>query len=144
MTAAQVPQITFWQVADANQKLSCLCGLVYRFFQASQRQLIAVPNAAAADYVDKLLWKYPKGAFIPHAVAQTPLSAAIVITYAQANLNDAAVLINLCPEASPLCQSIGQVHELFDTTDPTKAALSQQRLEAYTKAGYQVVRQPWM
>ncbi len=134
MTGAQ-PHITFWRVTDPKQKVTCVCHLVNRFFQQAQRQLILVPNAAAADYLDKLLWRFPKESFIPHAIASEPLNAAVVITTTKANLNHASVVINLCSEASPLYPGVVQIHELLDSTDPGKEQASHQRKAAYQQLG---------
>ena len=134
MTTTQ-PAVTFWHVTDAKQKVSCICHLVNRFFQQAQRQLIAVPNQPSAEYVDKLLWRFPKESFIPHAVSTKPLAAAVVITTTKENLNDASVIINLCSEVSPLSQGVTQIHELLDSTDPAKEQASKQRKAAYEQLG---------
>ena len=81
------PSVTFWQVMDAKQKVGCICQLVHRHFHKAQRQIITVPNQQAAEYLDKMLWHYPKESFVPHAVTTVPLAAAVIITTAQTNLN---------------------------------------------------------
>lgn len=141
--ALSSPTITFWHVSTPQQKVSCICHLVHRFFQQSKRQLILVPNDQAADYVDKLLWKYPKEAFIPHAIATEPLAAAVVITTSKQNLNNATILINLCAEASSLVNDASQTHELLDATDAKKEELSRQRKVHYEKDGHPVIVQAW-
>ncbi len=137
-------QVTFWQVNDAQSKLTCVCQLIYRHFQQAQRQLITVPSQAAAEYLDKVLWRYPPEAFIPHAISTTPVPAAIVITTASENLNNATVLINLCPTPSPLVHNVALVHELLDCSDPSKQQASRQRFAAYQEQGHNVSSQNWV
>ncbi len=130
------PSITFWQVLDAKQKVNCVCQLVHKHFHQAQRQIIMVPNQQAAEYIDKLLWKHPSEAFVPHVVATEPLPAAVVITTTQCNLNQAQVVINLCPDINPAFESATIVHELWDKTDPSKEQLSQKRYQMYQQTGF--------
>ncbi len=132
------PSVTFWQVMDSKQKVGCVCQLVHLHFHQAQRQIITVPNQQAAEYLDRMLWHYPKESFVPHAITTAPLAAAVVITTAQANLNEAQVLINLCAGVSPVSHTVGLVHELWDKTDAAKEELSRQRHVAYETAGYTV------
>lgn len=134
MTAAG-PQITFWQVTDVKQKLDLLCRLVQHHFLQAERVLIAVPNDAAARFVDQLLWTSPPESFIPHAVTEIPLAAAVVITCAPSNLNEAQILINLCPGISPVLEKFRMIHELMDETDSSKQQLSIERQTRYEAMG---------
>lgn len=135
--------VTFWKVKEAKQKISCVCTLVHRFFQQAQRQLILVPNQEVAEYVDKLIWKFPKESFIPHTISFQPLQAAVVITTCAENINRATILLNLCPQSSSLGQSVNQIHELFDLSDSSKERLSSERKKAYEKQGLVVSVCPW-
>ncbi|MDP1835671.1 MAG: DNA polymerase III subunit chi [Chlamydiales bacterium] len=135
--------VTFWKVIDAKQKVSCVCTLVHRFFQQAQRQLIAVPNQQVADYIDKLIWRFPKEGFVPHAVSSEPLQAAVVITTSNENVNNAGIVINLCPSVTLLGPLVAQIHELYDTTDPAKEELSRQRKAEYEQQGLTVSVCPW-
>lgn len=129
------PHITFWQVTDVKQKLGLICQLVQQHFLQAERVLIAVPNDAAARFVDQLLWTSPPDSFIPHAVTAAPLAAAVVITCAPHNLNQAQILINLCPGISPFLEEFRVVHELMDETDSSKQQLSLERKALYEATG---------
>jgi DNA polymerase-3 subunit chi len=133
-------QVTFWHVTDVKTKLALIASLVQRHFIHGERILVLVPNEAAARYVDGLLWSHPAEGFLPHAVSERPLNAAILITTTPQNLNQAQVLINLCPGMSPITQEFQHVHDLLDETDSAKHALATQRLATYQQAGYAVSR----
>lgn len=134
MTPSEV-KVVFLKVEDIEGKLGKICSTVKHHFNQRERLLITVPDDASADYLDQLLWRMPPESFIPHLIASQPVNEAVVITTGLRNLNQAAVLINLCQNASPIAHSFQIVYELMDMTAPMKATLSQQRYEAYQKAG---------
>lgn len=139
--AIQQTMIYFWIVRDVQKKLATVCHLAKRHFARKERVLITTPNAQAACFVDELLWKNPPDSFLPHAISLEPLQAAVVITYPEAggqvaNLNQAQVVINLCPDMSSLAGSVNCVHELHDQTDAAKQLLSDKRFAAYEAAGF--------
>lgn len=131
-------QVTFKTVHQVKQKLTVICSLVEQHFQRAEKVLLLVPNEAAARYLDQLLWSHPPESFLPHTISSRPIAAAIVISQEAQNLNQAQVLINLCPAISPIAGEFKQVFELFDCTDSAKEELSKKRLEAYQQLGYAV------
>lgn len=139
MTTTQTTtQVTFWRVTDVKAKLALISSLVQRHFIKAERVLILAPNEAAAKYVDTLLWTHPPEGFLPHAVSDRPLNAAILITTVHQNLNQAQVLLNLCPDISAIANEVTQVYDLLDETDAVKNALAQQRKAKYEQAGFSV------
>jgi len=112
-----------------------ICAKTADLFLSGKSVLIAVPSPDAAAYIDQLLWRQPEDSFIPHVVASKPCSEKVVIAVNPTqNLNQAQVLWNLLPGVSPLAQHMDLVFDLFDETDPAKAALSQQRQQGYGKS----------
>lgn len=136
-------RINFWQVADNRQKLELICALTHQHFVRKERLLITVPNETAARYVDQLLWSSPPESFLPHVTSEKPIAAAVVITTGEQNLNQASILLNLCPTASAQAANFSQVHELLDSTSPDKEQLSRQREAIYRSAGHLIeIMQP--
>lgn len=146
MSAAPTQQtvVYFWIVRDVQKKLATVCHLVARHFARKERVLVMTPSIQAAQYVDQLLWSNPPDSFVPHALSTEALEAAVVVTYPKEgveggkieNLNQAQVLINLCPTISTLVGTTASLHELFDQTDAEKQRLSQERYAAYEAAGF--------
>lgn len=136
-----IVNVTFWRVTSVKGKLALISSLVQQHFIRAERVLVIVPNDAAARYVDTLLWSQPAEGFVPHAVSERPLNAAVLITTTHLNLNQASILINLCPEVCPITNEFRQVHDLLDETDNAKHALAKQRLAAYHQAGYSIINQ---
>lgn len=118
----QKAEIYFWMVRDGAEKLSTVCQLVARHFARKERVVIATPSIAVAQYVDQLLWSLPPESFLPHAISEVPLEAAVVITVGDQNPNQATVLVNLCGGPTVLIERITCLHELYDQSDPEKRA----------------------
>jgi DNA polymerase-3 subunit chi len=135
-----IPEVKlfFLKVEDVESKLGKICSTVKNHFNQRDKILITVPDEASATYVDQLLWRLPPESFIPHVIAAQPINEAVVITTGLRNLNQATILINLCPNPSSILQHFQTVYELMDMTAPIKTTLSQQRYETYKKAGYSI------
>ena len=132
-------QIFFHTVETPQAKVALLVNLVKRQFELNRRVLVSVPNDEAARFMDQLLWRTPEESFIPHQIVNKPCSDLIAITTQLQNLNQAQVLINLCPLSSPLCSQFECVFELLDQTHPEKMAASLKRKEDYLKSGYAII-----
>lgn len=130
------PLIFFLKVSDNPSKLKRICDLIQQHFMHGNRLLIAVHNAEAAQYIDQLLWRMPEESFLPHVIAQEKSSEQIVITTKNGNLNNAAILLNLCPEIPSMCDFFEKIYDLYDETQPGKLALSQKRQADYQAADY--------
>lgn len=136
MTTNISPSIYFLEVADNAAKLQCICNTTLELFYKNKKILIAVATNEAAIYIDQLLWKQPEESFLPHVVSKSAVNDRVVITTAQANLNQAEVLINLCSDTPSNFKAYQTIYELMDLTHPEKKALSEKRLAAYKAAGF--------
>lgn len=130
--------IFFLKVADNSSKLKRLCDVIQEHFLEGVHIQISVPSAEAATYIDQLLWRLPEESFLPHFIVHEKSSAQIVITTKPENLNKATILFNLCPEVPPMSDFFEKIYDLYDETQPSKLALSQQRQSAYQAAGHSI------
>jgi DNA polymerase-3 subunit chi len=133
-------QIIFLQVATVEEKLNAICKTVQQHFKSRENLLITVHDAASATFIDQLLWKTPVESFLPHLISTQPTKEPVVITTVPRNLNQAQILINLCPDCSPILTQFQRVYELWDLTHPAKTAAAEQRYKTYQEAGFDVVR----
>lgn len=127
--------IHFLSVKTNQEKLSAVCRVVGQHFFKGERVLILVSAPAVADYIDQLLWSMPPESFVPHIKTEEPSSERVVITTSSKNLNQASILINLGTTIPAEIEKYELVYELYDTTHPTKAQLSQERYATYSKEG---------
>lgn len=113
-----------------------ICTKAREAYSLEKKLLIVVPNFAAAQYVDTLLWKTSPESFLPHTIVDTSTAEWIAITMQdQRNVNQASRLLNLCTTPSPLAGIIEEIDELFDETDHQKKLLSEQRQKHYRDTG---------
>lgn len=129
------PAIHFLEVVDNQAKMRRLCEGVHHHYLQNHKVLITVATPEVATYVDELLWRHPKESFLPHQIASGKVTSTIAITTKQENVNQAEVLFNLCPNASPIWQSFHTIYELMDKTHPEKLRQSEERKETYRKMG---------
>lgn len=128
-------KVIFINVSDNTSKLQRLCSIVDDHFSKRERILILAPSDDAANYIDQLLWRLPEDSFIPHIIAKGPTKELVAITTQKSNVNQAPIVINLCPEVPALDAAVHLVYELLDRTHPTKEELSRKRLATYQGAG---------
>lgn len=125
------PAISFIPVKTNIEKQAVLCQTIHNLFLKGKKILILLPNETAADYLDKLLWKFPTESFCPHVIASTPSDERIVLSIAHQNWNNADVLVNLCLEVPAIYSQFSEVYELFDQTTPDKENQSLEKKKAY-------------
>lgn len=131
-------KIRFLKTVDNAMKLRRLGASVEYYFLKKKKVLITVPSEAAATYIDDFLWKQPKESFLPHANTNTQADFEVVITTQEKNINDADILINLCPGQSPILDQFETVYELWDETDERRKEQSELKFQAYKGSGHEV------
>lgn len=125
------PSIIFLRVADTKTKLMRICNAIHQNFTQGKKILIHTPSPQASQYIDELLWSSPIESFLPHEIVHQKTTIPVAITQQQENLNEAQILINLCPHIHPNYPAFQKVYELWDLTHPTKEKESEQRKNAY-------------
>src|SRR5687768_7992650 len=103
-------QVFFLRVTDNATKLQRLCAVVQKHFENKERILITTPSAEAAHYMDQLLWRMPEESCVPHTIVNATTNESIAITTSHTNVNQAPILINLCPEAM---KDISTFHTIY-------------------------------
>ncbi len=121
--------VTFLKVHDNKVKIQRLLEVIHHHFYKGDRLLILVPNAAAGNFVNDLLWSTPAESFLPHTMTDAPSIEQIVITQKKANINRSSVVVNLSGEIWE--ESVENLYELMDTTSKEKEVLAQQKIKHY-------------
>ena len=117
------PEYIFLTIKDNAAKLQAICDTVQRHFYKAEKMLILVSSDEAAHYIDQLLWKYSEESFIPHAIISSTSHERVAISKVRANLNQAAVLFNLRPEAATQISGPHTlIYDLLDETTPVRAS----------------------
>lgn len=135
METACRQKVIFFKVSDNQTKLWRIYTTIHRHFAKGEKVVVTLPNLEAEKYLDEALWKIPSESFLPHTRASEPCEARVVVTRVQKNLNNAAVVWNLCPEISSLYEQCGRVYELLDETSKEKTEQSTIKIAAYKNLG---------
>jgi len=130
--------VSFLPATNNRNKLTSICQTVYYHFQKKEPILIRVPSEEAAKYVDALLWKCPEDSFLPHIRSEVNVQETVVITCSQENLNNAAILLNLCPLVHPSPQQFAYIYDLYDETDADKSKASEARKKHYMELEFPI------
>ena len=113
------------------------CGLLRTATQRGARLLVAAPQPFL-DELDRLLWTFQPGSFVPHVWQDDPLAAQTPVILSTApDLRLAGrvdALVNLGPGLVPGWEDLGRVNELVGENAPDQPA-ARERLRAYRAAG---------
>jgi DNA polymerase IIIc chi subunit len=126
------PRVIFFSVRSAQEKIDRLTEVALEYFQKKERLLFFVEDDRGLQFVDDLLWSYPKESFLPHSIASEDTKEWIAITKGKINLTQAKTAFNLC--STPLLVEMALIYDFEDQTNPQKQMRSQIRFEAYRKA----------
>jgi DNA polymerase-3 subunit chi len=133
-----VSQVKFVKL-ERPEKAKHLCRLAEQFFAEGKRVLITVQDENQGITLDRFMWVWDKGSFIPHAYDNGSvdcLDEPIVITSGEENPNAAAVLIMGKPCSLKFARRFEQVVDFAETYDTALAEQARQRFAAYRNAGF--------
>jgi DNA polymerase-3 subunit chi len=133
-----VSQVKFVKL-ERPEKAKHLCRLAEQFFAEGKRVLITVQDENQGITLDRFMWVWDKGSFIPHAYDNGSvdcLDEPIVITSGEENPNAAAVLIMGKPCSLKFVRRFEQVVDFAETYDTALAEQARQRFAAYRNAGF--------
>jgi len=133
-----VSQVKFVKL-ERPEKAKHLCRLAEQFFAEGKRVLITVQDENQGITLDRFMWVWDKGSFIPHAYDNGSvdcLDEPIVITSGEENPNAAAVLIMGKPCSLKFVRRFEQVVDFAETYDTALAEQARQRFTAYRNAGF--------
>jgi len=121
------------------EKARHLCELAEEFYASGWRVLITVMDDNQAVTLDRFMWTWQKGSFIPHACdngAVDCLEEPVVIGTAERNPNGARVLIMGRPCTLEFLRQFEQVIDFAEIYDDELAAAARVRFASYREAGF--------
>lgn len=121
------------------EKAKHLCELAEEFFVSGQRVLLLVVDDNQAVTLDRFLWTWRKGSFIPHACdngAVDCLDDPVVIGTEERNPNGSRVLIMGRPCSLAFVRQFEQVIDFAEVYDDALAADARVRFARYREAGF--------
>ena len=124
---------------EQPQKADLLCRLAEEYFSAGKRVLVRVQDDNQAVSLDRFMWTWDKGAFLPHAFYNGSvdcLEEPIVITVREGNPNGATVLIMGQPCTREFIGRFELVVDFAEIFDKQLAELSRKRFRSYREYGF--------
>ena len=121
------------------EKALHLCELAEEFFAGGRRVLIIVTDDNQAVTLDRFMWTWQKGSFIPHACdngAVDCFEESVVIGTDERNPNGARVLIMGRPCSLEFIRQFEQVIDFAEVYDDELASAARLRFARYREAGF--------
>ncbi len=123
------------------EKARHLCELAEHFFNDGNKVLIIVGDKNQAVTLDRFMWTWHKGSFIPHAFnngAVDCLDEPIIIEIAECNPHAAEILIMGRPCSSEFMSHFRHVIDFAEVYDQQLASDARQRYASYRQTGFSV------
>ena len=125
---------------EPGAHLVAACRVVEKAWRNNHRIFVHTQNAAGADELDRLLWTFRQGSFVPHSVAQSATPAEgneVVIGSGQLPETQFDVLVNVSEELPAFYPSFPRVAEFVPASPESKSA-ARERYRTYRGDGCEI------
>ncbi len=131
-------QVDFYVLdrVDEHARYTFACKLAEKAWRLDNTIHIHTKTRADAERLDKLLWTFRDGSFVPHVLAGSG-EAPITIGHGSAAVEPKDLLITLCDEIPEFAASFPRVAELV-TADEDCRQKSRQRYATYREQGHKL------
>lgn len=134
-------QIDFYILPDAgpDAKAQFACRLAEKVYRLQHKIYIHTTSEEQAGELDRLLWTYSAGSFLPHEqyLPEKPADAPILIGCRDEPPADVEVLFNLADEVPLFFSRFKRVTELVDNNETTRQQ-DRERFRFYKDRGYPI------
>ncbi|PLX95293.1 MAG: DNA polymerase III subunit chi [Desulfuromonas sp.] len=121
------------------EKAKYLCDLAEDYLEQGKRVLVTVLDENQAVTLDRFMWEWKKGSFIPHVYANgavESLDDPVVIVTDEINPNGAKVLVMGKPCSVDFLRQFDLVIDFAELYDDTLAEASRVRFARYREVGF--------
>lgn len=132
-------QVDFYVLDEkaSGNRYTLACRLSEKIYHQGRRILIHTSSEEETRHMDRLLWTFRQGSFIPHGTEGDcdPKVTPIIIGHRAENEEEHDVLINLASEVPGFFSRFERVAELIDK-EPQVVAAGRDRFRFYRDRGY--------
>ncbi|WP_372521577.1 DNA polymerase III subunit chi [Sulfuricaulis sp.] len=123
--------------ATEGGKDAAVCKLAHKAFRLGHRIYILTHDHEGAQRLDRLLWTFSAGSFIPHGLGarQADVDLPVLIGRDEPPAAHEDVLIQLLPQVPEFFSRFQRVAEVVDGSDDEKT-LARERFRFYRDRGY--------
>lgn len=125
--------VTFTQVRSKQEKITYLLQVAQSHFYKKEPLQIYAEDEKLLQFLDDILWSYPKQSFLPHLLSHEPTDELLVISSHSEPLNEARSVLNFSP--SPIESSYIKIFETEDLYTPEDKG----KYHAYKALGHHIV-----
>jgi DNA polymerase-3 subunit chi len=132
-------QVDFYILDEraAGNRYLLACRLAEKIYHQGRRVFINTASLEEQRHMDRLLWTFRQGSFVPHASLEKadPTTTPVIVGRQGEAGQESDVLINLAPEVPACFSRFERVAELIDREPQVKAA-GRERFRYYRDRGY--------
>lgn len=132
-------QVDFYILDEkaSGNRYMLACRLTEKIYHQGRRIFINTQSQEEARHMDRLLWTFRQGSFIPHAPQEkaNPSITPVIIGCTEEAEDENDVLINLALQVPNFFSRFERVAELIDRESDIKSA-GRQRFKFYRDRGY--------
>lgn len=122
--------------ADAGGKHLAACKLTHKAYRLGHRVYILTGSPEESEQLDRLLWTFSAGSFIPHGLSQPPdPQLPVVIGHAEPPEDVNSVLISLAAQAPAFFDRFERVAEIVCSSEEDRAR-GRERFRFYRERGH--------
>lgn len=133
-------RIDFYLLSDSEQgKQLAACRLAHKAYRLKHRVYVLAASAEEASQLDRLLWTFNPGSFVPHQVHSGSVDPRlpVLIGHAAPPPEFTDVLISLAPEPPAFAERFARVAEIVGP-DSSERTAARARFRAYRDRGFEV------
>lgn len=137
------PEVVFYVLASSSQaeRQDFACKLIEKIYRGGQFCYVLTEHAAQAAEVDKSLWTFRAGSFVPHQVYQGVLPAypnTILIGGSDIPPDWQKIIVNLSTHFPPTVAPTERIVEILDNSEESKRA-GRHRYRHYQESGLEII-----
>lgn len=139
----QRPEVVFYVLASSDQRerQDFACKLIEKIYRGEQFCYVLTEDDEQADEVDKALWCFRAGSFVPHQryLGSLPDNRHTILIGASDIPSDwQRVIVNLSTQYPELVESTERIVEILDNSEASKSA-GRERYRHYLSAGLDII-----
>ena len=139
----QRPEVVFYVLASSSQheRQDFACKLIEKIYRSGQFCYVLTENAEQAAEIDKQLWAFRPGSFVPHQLYQGMLpdyKNTVLIGGNDIPADWQKVIVNLSGHFPPASAPTERILEILDNSEESKRA-GRQRYRHYLDAGLEII-----
>lgn len=133
-----MPQVDFYvlQEQDELARRQFACRLLEKIHKLGKSAVVIMPEAAAANAMDQLLWEFPPESFLPHGLNEdtnNPIAIRLAEDWKVAR--DVAINLQLQPlQDRDMCERLVEIV----VQDPAVLQATREHFKFYRQQGYQI------